>query len=349
MVPDWRQGNPYMEKLAAGVVEQGVDVQFSDYPEGEFQFLKMSRAYPHTSEIHFHWLTRELIERFFWSDNTIKFRIRLFLLRVDLLICRIRGIRLIWTVHNLFEHETLSNERELAIRRAFARFCTTMIAHSESAAKRVASEYGAKFKHKIVVIPHGNYLGHYILEKEKIPEIRERHELLGSEASILFFGGVRRYKGIELLLDAFSKTKGQNLRLIIAGNTYDPDTHDWVLAQCAMDDRIRSNIGFVPEDEVAAYFEIADIVALPFVETLTSGSLILAMGFSKPVILPSHANVLDIPDGPGALFYDSEAELVEILENFHRNDLRTMGAENLREVKKRKWSEIGKATADLYR
>jgi glycosyltransferase involved in cell wall biosynthesis len=100
----------------------------------------------------------------------------------------------------------------------------------------------------------------------------------------LCFGGVRVYKNIDVLLDAFTKLSHSRACLLVAGLPADKKTTRRLCAVAACDDRIRLRLARVSEDEVSDLFAAADVAVLPRGDGGTSGSLILAIGMGLPVI-----------------------------------------------------------------
>lgn len=110
----------------------------------------------------------------------------------------------------------------------------------------------------------------------------------------LFFGLIRDYKGLDWLLDAFSKVEAPDARLIIAGEFY---AHgDAYLDQAKalnLDDRLVWKTQFVPDDEVRYYFCAADLVVQPYKTATQSGVTQIAYHFEKPMLV---TNVGGLPE-----------------------------------------------------
>lgn len=104
---------------------------------------------------------------------------------------------------------------------------------------------------------------------------------------ILFFGFIRKYKGLDLLLEAladvrFSQT---NIRLIIAGEYYgDQDFYEGIIARHHLENRVYRFTDFIPNDEVRVYFSAADCVALPYRSATQSGITQIGIHFGKGMV-----------------------------------------------------------------
>lgn len=153
-----------------------------------------------------------------------------------------------------------------------------VIVHSEHGAARLRSELGLDAE-RIHVIPHGafDYLTRLPAEKPLPPE------LAAVEAPVvLFFGLLRPYKGVDLLIEAFNEVEGAELWVVgMPRMPIEP------LRELASE--IRGRVRFVPrfvdDSEIPAYFRRADIVALPYREIDQSGVLYTALAFGKPIVV----------------------------------------------------------------
>ena len=153
-----------------------------------------------------------------------------------------------------------------------------VVVHSEHGAGRLRDELGLD-PERIHVVPHGAF--DYLT---RLPEERPLPpELAAVEGPVvLFFGLLRPYKGVELLIEAFQNIDGAEL---------------WVVGMPRMPleplrelaEEVRGRVRFVPrfidDSEIPAYFRRADIVALPYREIDQSGVLYTALAFGKPIVV----------------------------------------------------------------
>ncbi len=346
-VPDWRAGNPYMESLSRGLDREGFQVVFDHFPDGYFKLTRLANAHPSVGVIHVHWIV-SFLEEFFWSRNAFKFGTRLVLLTLDVLLCRARGIRIIWTLHNIIEHESRSPDQELRVRALLARTANAVIAHSKEGLDAAAARYRIDLSRNGHVIPHGSYVEWYQYDETIRESLKQKYGIKDGERVILFFGSLRQYKGLDLLLSAFRSISDSRRRLIVAGKPLNDEIGQWLVQEAGKDDRVCLCIGFVPEEQVAAHFALADAVVLPLQNALTSGSTILAMGFGKCLILPDSARVFGIPGDAGALYYKDETGLTALLAKLPELDLEAMGKHNLETARRLDWRKIAVATASVY-
>ncbi len=95
-------------------------------------------------------------------------------------------------------------------------------------------------------------------------------------------------------------------RLVIAGQAVEADYAARLVALAAADPRVRLDLGFVPDEDLQVYLRAADVVACPFLEIFTSGSVLLAMSFERAVIAPRRGCVPETLDEAGGILYDAD-------------------------------------------
>lgn len=347
-LPDYQTGNPYQSLLAEGIRTAGWNLDFANYPRTRLPLFSVTRSHPDATALHLHWI-HGYIERFFWSRSWLKFLNSSALLVCDMLFVRLSGRPIVWTVHNRVAHETQDLKRERLVRRLLSFTVNKLIFHSEGARQEFSEFIGRDLSHKSEIIPHGNYVGVYAEDTTVANRLRDEFQLPHASTVILFFGAIRRYKGVPTLVEAFSRTSDSSLRLIIAGKPLDQDIQDQLAQAASSDPRITLYLKMVPDEEVAPLFSLADAVAIPFERTLTSGSVLLAMTLGKALLLPETAKILGVIDARGAIFYRDEADMLSTLTGLQRQSLQAMGHFNTDRAAELDWQTIGRQVAALYR
>ena len=112
--------------------------------------------------------------------------------------------------------------------------------------------------------------------------------------------------------------------------------------------KIKFKFGYVEDQDLIDYLCASDLVVLPFSDTLTSGSTILAMTCGRALILPETAKVLGCVPNEGALYFNKLEELVYTLKNIQDYNLRQMGEVNAIHAARMSWGRVGKLTLDVY-
>jgi glycosyltransferase involved in cell wall biosynthesis len=298
-------GNPYHELLYGALQEAHPTDRFT-YLEATpgtvlgFPFVMAAKRLQGYRIFHLHWHAFYIDPKYhipfskqFSYLNTVW----------SLYVLRMLGIKLVWTAHDALPHEpTTSNDA--AITRLTAKLASALIVHSTQNIDELAALHANT--RGALVIPHGNYDGAYPVSLSPA-ESRARLGVAADERMVLFFGNIRPYKGIDdELLPAFVRLGGKT-RLIIAGKCRDPELEKKITAYTAKYPNISFVNESIPEEDVAMYFNAADVVCLPFKTITTSGSVILAATFGKPIVTPRLGAIRDIPSGVGVL-YDPHQE-----------------------------------------
>lgn len=117
---------------------------------------------------------------------------------------------------------------------------------------------------------------------------------------LLFFGFIREYKGLSILLDAFAdeRLKPFNLKLIVAGEFYeDPKPYYEQVERNGLQERVIMKNDFIPNDQVSAYFSAADVVVQPYTNATQSGVTQIAYYYNKPMIVTNVGGLAElVPD-----------------------------------------------------
>jgi glycosyltransferase involved in cell wall biosynthesis len=122
-------------------------------------------------------------------------------------------------------------------------------------------------------------------------DVKKQKEELGfnkEDNVVLFFGYVRKYKGLNVLLEAFPGIlkSNPNTKLLIVGEFYDSaDKYYQQIDILGIRDKVKVVQKFVPNEDVGKYYSVADIVVLPYLTATQSGVLNIAYGFGKPVVV----------------------------------------------------------------
>jgi beta-1,4-mannosyltransferase len=299
MMPDYRSGNPYQSLLAEALEARGAEIYFpAGYRRG-LPLWRASRAVPGVSVLHLHWISPYLRGRHAVTQAAYCAR-----LLVDVALLRWSGVGVIWTIHNRISHESRWPRLERWVQRRLARQADCLIVHARASLEELQGELRLR-PEKTSVIPHGHYRRAYAPAVDSVAA-REALGLPETGRMYLFFGMLRPYKGIERLVEEWLSTNHQpDDMLVIAGKALD-DAFLQRLVDTVAGSSIRILQGFVPGNQVHLYFSAADLVVLPFNAILTSGSLLLAMSYGKPVIAPRLGAISEMVGDADDLLYDPE-------------------------------------------
>ncbi len=251
--------------------------------------------------LHIHWLyTFSLPAKIPFSKqiayvNTITF----------LYFARLMGYRIVWTVHNVLPNEEVTSD-DLKVRKKLSKMSSAKIVHSVGTIDRM-STLGIDTSN-YTVIPHGNYTKSYENVTKK-PEARKELNIPQGAKVILFFGLIKSYKNIPALLKAFDNItkKNSGLKLIIAGKSSDTNLNNLLdEARTKYGNSIHIYNQYIESNQVQRFFNAADAVVFPFRDITTSGSVLLALTFGKPIIAPRVGALNDLPKNVGYFYEPTE-------------------------------------------
>jgi len=172
---------------------------------------------------------------------------------------------------------------------------------------------------------------------------------------VLFFGFIRTYKGLDLLLDAFADNhlREQNVKLIVAGEFYgDPEPYLKQIKELGIEDRVVLCTDFIPDSEVNRYFSAADIVAQPYKTATQSGVTQIAFHFEKPMLVTNVGGLAEIvPDGKiGYVVEPDSKQIADALCRFFEENKQEEFERNVVEEKKKyAWSAFTAAIGDVMK
>jgi len=338
--PYWPK-NPYQPNLAAALEVKGVTIKGIE----DTSFETLAYSVKGQDILHIHWTNPYILAPGLSASIRMSLYFFLFLMKQKKI-----GRKLVWTIHNLGEHEPRHPRFELFCHRFLARLADGMIVHSRYAWKNVLKAYRISLRSdKIRVIPHGNYIGNY---PNNISREQARSRLgIGTEKKVfLFFGSIRQYKGIPELIAAYTKIATGNELLILAGNPLNEKINAEISQLADGREDIIFSPDFIPDEDIQKYMNGADIVVFPFRDIFTSGSILLAMSFAKALLVPDIESLEDVKKVGGAITFDplDRNGLEKALTKVLSADLEKLGGLNLHEAQKLSWDSIAEETADFY-
>lgn len=242
---------------------------------------------------HLHWPEAPLNE-----PSTARALAGVLELLVMLRIARRRGTKVLWTIHNLSAHEERHPRLARWFARVFVRHIDGYISLTKTGQALALQKYPRLDQVPGFVVPHGHYRDVYPDHLDRAAA-RTRLGLAPHAVVLAFVGQLRRYKGVEALCRTFRTLRNENARLLIAGAATD-DMAAAVRAAAESDPRITFHPAFVQDADLHVYLRAADLVVLPFVDVMNSGSALLALSFDVPILVPSTATLRELRDAVGS-------------------------------------------------
>jgi glycosyltransferase involved in cell wall biosynthesis len=172
---------------------------------------------------------------------------------------------------------------------------------------------------------------------------------------ILFFGFIRRYKGLDVLLEALADERmvKRNIKLVVAGEYYEDGAfYENKIKEFGLQDRVVLHTDYIPSDMVKYYFCAADMIVQPYRSATQSGVTQIAYHFEKPMLVTAVGGLSEIvPDGKvGYVVKPGPKPIADALEDFYGNSREATFTQNARNEKKRfQWESFAGAIENLYK
>lgn len=193
-------------------------------------------------------------------------------------------------------------------------------------------------------VPHPVYDNYGKLLDKKTA--REFLKLNPDEKYILFFGFIRKYKGLDLLYKAMGdpRIKSKKIRLIVAGEYYvDKDYYTDIIKEKDISNVLELHTDFIPNESVKYYFCAADLVVQPYKTATQSGISQLAYHFEKPMLVTNVGGLPEIVNhGEAGYVVDvDENKIADAIIDFYENNREDRFVEQVKENKKRfSWTNL---------
>jgi glycosyltransferase involved in cell wall biosynthesis len=279
-----------------------------------------------------------------------------------MLYYKVLGKKIVLTLHNVNacrrdSKDTRLNRLTLGIQ---YRLADHMFVHTEKMKRELLEEFDV-LERRVTVIPFG--INNAVPRTALTPaEARHRLEILDGEKTILFFGRIAPYKGLEYLVAAFRQALGRwdDCRLIIAGRPKNCDRY-WAAIQEGIRDevqrgRVLLRADFIPDEETEVYFKAADVLVLPYTHIYQSGVLFLAHSFGLPVIATDVGSLKDdiFEGATGFLCKPCDPdELASTIERYFESNLYKELDTRRQEIcdyarDRHSWEEVSQITCTVY-
>lgn len=183
-------------------------------------------------------------------------------------------------------------------------------------------------------------------EKISRESAQQKLKINPEKKTILFFGIIRDYKGLDVLLTAFSKLS-EEYQLIIAGECYGSfERYESQISELKIQQRTYIFNRYIPDHEVATFFSAADVCILPYKSATQSGITAISHHFCVPLIATNVGGLKEtIVEGEnGIIVSEPKPELFAFaIKNYFENDFQALFSENIRiKNKENSWSEFAK-------
>jgi glycosyltransferase involved in cell wall biosynthesis len=259
-------------------------------------------------------------------------------------MAKIMNLRCVVTVHDVNSFDKKASR--IVEKRCYS-LIDGIIVHNESSRKDLLIK-NVSIK-RIAIIPHGNYTPFI----SKLP-YNETNDVF----TLLFFGQIKKVKGLDVLLKSVKLVKEKNYRihLIVAGKAWKSDFDYYLdlIDRLDINDAVSTDFRYIPDNEVSSFYSRADLVVLPYTEIYQSGVLLLTMSYGRPVLCSDLNAFREIViDGETGFLFQNKNErdlannIIHIIQNKSILPDIIKNANVLIESKYN-WVNIGRMTLDFY-
>lgn len=259
------------------------------------------------------------------------------------------GFKVVSIIHDV---DSLSGEDNKKLKEKIYDVSDAIVVHNTSSKASIEPELSTSAKNKLRVIPHGNYVD-FVSGIQPVSEVDGKRIFDPGYRYILFFGQIKKVKGLDILLRAVPMLPPE-VKVIIAGRPHRDDFvyYQDIIDELGIEDRIVKIIRFITDEERDFFFRKADALVLPYRKIFQSGVLLLSMSYGLPVIasdLPANKEI--ISDGiNGLLFKDGNflnlAEKINILMSDSDSQIGKAAFETANTAFS--WHSIAKAYAKIF-
>lgn len=267
-------------------------------------------------------------------------------------IAKIKRKRVIITVHNVIPHENATIGKYMT--KSILIYGSVYIVHSEENKKELNHIYGIPID-KIEVIPLGT-LSLFNDECISQSDARSKLDLPQESKIILFFGNIRGYKGLDVLLEAlyYVSLEHKDVLLVIAGKPWVSwDYYAEIISKFNLNSNLRLFLDYIPENQVKYFYYSADLVVLPYKEfTAQSAAAAVTLSFGKPLIVSNVGGLPKMVKDDLVIVPPNDSrslsqKLLLILDN---DDLiKKLSCDSQELAKLYSWESVAKITVELYK
>ncbi|MBA2421797.1 MAG: glycosyltransferase family 4 protein [Chitinophagales bacterium] len=269
-----------------------------------------------------------------------------------------KGIKIVATIHDIESFDKYGSDIDAGKYDKFQRCIDQIIVHSDYA-KLALKKYFPDFPdQKIHIVPHGDsdFLFNKPITKE---EARIKLDLPMDQQLVLFFGQIKKVKGLDVLLKAHSIVRDRlpNVKLLVVGKPWkvEQEEFDNIVKELNLSNDCILNYSYVPNEIIPYYFAASDIVTLPYREIYSSGVMIRSLDYRSAII----ASDLDtfkkiIVDGENGVLFRNEDEndlaekIITLLQDSEKMKRLRINARKTAD-EKFSWQMIGKRVNDIYK
>ena len=272
--------NPYNSRIKQALACAGVAVELVENKLHTNPWRSLSWAMKYDL-VHWHWMNVH-----YQGRTKTKFLLRSTLFVCTLFFIRLSGTKMIMTVHNLVPHDTAFRNLHEFVNRLCGRLMHRLIVHNPASVQLVTDSFQPN--NEVEVIEHVDY------EDEADRKLPEHTQTPGYDAA--FFGHVRPYKRLELLIQAI-RNSPEELGLLVLGQAASQTYAEEIARQISGCERIQFVNEYLSDEDLKRQLESVKVAVFPYAESLCSGAAHLALGRGLILVAPrttAFAELIDL-------------------------------------------------------
>lgn len=260
-------------------------------------------------------------------------------------LARYLGLKIILIIHDVKSLDTVVFP--ITRRIILTHFNFAKVVHNQYSFNKLNEVIHKRYMGNVHIIPHGNYISLFESEPSMINAKAEFSPLPGIRY-LLFFGQLKKAKGLDILIKAMSIAQS-SFHLLIAGQSRDDDFSLYrdLVFQGGLEKRVTFITRHITNEERDFYFRTCEIVVIPYKRVYQSGVLLMAMSYAKTVVVSAiEPNKEVIIEGENGFLFETEnpSSLAELLEKLDHGqyDQNNIGLQALKTAKDgHNWLKIG--------
>tara|TARA_B100000927_G_C16473306_1_gene472410 strand:- start:2820 stop:3965 length:1146 start_codon:yes stop_codon:yes gene_type:complete len=277
-----------------------------------------------------------------------------FVVLLKIMLVKLLFAKVVLTIHDVVSFANTKNN--IFLNNQIYKFADLILTHNLFSSKEIL-KISPLVTEKIFIIPHGNYIPFITVDNDQ-EKARDYLDIDRSKKVLLFFGMIKKVKGLDLLLNAFSRIikRHSDIVLLIAGKSWKNDFSYYkkIIDKYNLSQHIILHNNFIPHNDVKYYYSAADLVVLPYKKIYQSGVLMMTLSYQKPALV-SDLDPLNeiIKDGINGFVFKSEDHdsLFNKLDNIfsEKYDMKQINLNaNLKIKNEFDWTNIGRLTKKAY-
>ena len=235
------------------------------------------------------------------------------------IIGKLRKRKILFEIHNIETHE--KNRLDKFVLDWIVDVSDAIVVHTKEMKRILQSRY-PEASNKVFVIPPGVYNFYGVPIDKKLA--RKKLGLKPEDKVVLFFGNIRPYKGLELLVDALEiliKKNGKDYILLVAGRDWGLwESIEKSIYEKGLQEYVKAFPSYIPKEDVKYFFSAADVIVLPYLQFSSQSAVVLvSLNFGLPFLAPDFECFKEFP-GEKFLFKSGSSDsIAEYIEKFFKN------------------------------